>query len=644
MLGWEQPKKLARALLTQILHRRLVAQQGIQIPAPDGFGAHQAKDGAVLRHKGGLAGLAGGEAQAPRLRRQGLFVLRGVQIEIVCKDVALDHGVDQHGDVHVLVHIFAQARRAHGLIEGGQAEDQPLAAQRLFHAGQILLFPQKDDVVVFPRAARGVGAVGRGVEHHVRARDQVQLPPGEPGLERRKLLRVGDVDRQLVGEEVDVFLVGGAHRGDAPPGQARDGLLAPRELVDGKIHRKALGGQLAHDALVPGGKRVERAGEEGHGPVLGPRKRQLVHPHADEKTVELVERRGLQEAGFPPLARLKQQIEQLFARPTGPAQPPLDGRGACDDLRAQHLQGSGVDVVVIVRHARQQQPHAAPDALAGVGKVHKRGAERAQRAGCGAQGAGADQIFQKVQALGELLVRQKGQKPAKIGRDVDRDLVLPGFELTQEIHDDLIALFQPQQGEQAHQRLAGLLAHGQMLAHRKQICKVHRRVEGLLAPASCLVQQCLDLGDLHDPVDRGLEVAQMHGGKVRLCLLRRAAKGQKKSVFQIQHRVAARRKGCKRRQKRVRIGKAGGQKLQPPKGQDPIRLIGGEHRPKHPYNVRKLLRLQPVQGQKVERVCKRKARRALRLVKPLQKRRQIVRKLQLVAGGKQAFCNDFQGV
>ena len=120
--------------------------------------------------------------------------------------------------------------------------------------------------MVVIRGRAGLRAlVGRGVRDHVAARDKVDLPARKQLPQPRKIVRHGDVDGDLVREQIRVPLVGSRNGDDAAAQELGKRLLAPREFVDGKIDLKAARADLLYDLLVADGERVERAGEERGG-------------------------------------------------------------------------------------------------------------------------------------------------------------------------------------------------------------------------------------------------------------------------------------------------------------------------------------------------------------------------------------------
>ena len=501
-------------------------------------------------------------------------------------------------------------------------------------------------MVVVAGAAGLLPAVGGGVGDDVASRDQVELAAFKEAGELFQLLGVGDVDGDLVREEEDALQIRHAHGGDLPPHQLRHGLLGPGELVDGEIDLEALPAQLRDDPLVAGGEGIEGPREEGHGPRFGIGEGQLVHPAADQETVQMVEDRRLRKAGVLAMALLGEQAEELLSRPDAEVLPPPVGEaGRGQHPLAEHGKGGLVDGVVVVGDAGQQnaQDLIGP-AAHGLRQLRQEPAQ-GQKAGRGRPyGGGADQIAQIVQALRQLLVRKLRDQDAQIIRDEGRDLILPGFELAQQVYDDLVLLVQRQQVRQLQQGASGPLPDRKMLAHREQVGQVHGRVEGVLRVGQSLLGERVDLCELHDPVDRGLQVAQIELGGLQL--------GQSLAPQAGEH-VALGSPGL-RRQKA----------LQP--GQEPGLLRRFQHglellEPAQDHHAQGLLRelqlfqqrigqpvqplrTQPVQGQIVDAVDQREKGLAALGFQPAEQRLEIGRDLLRRAAFKQGSRDDLQRV
>ena len=107
--------------------------------------------------------------------------------------------------------------------------------------------------------------VGRGVGDHVAARDEIQLPARKQRLQPGKIVRHGDVDRDIIREQIRIPLVGHGDGDDPAPQELRERLFAPRELVDGQIDLEAARADFLYDLLMTDGKRIKCAGEKRSG-------------------------------------------------------------------------------------------------------------------------------------------------------------------------------------------------------------------------------------------------------------------------------------------------------------------------------------------------------------------------------------------
>ena len=258
------------------------------------------------------------QAVLPLLPGQLVFCLRLADIQAVFVDKRLHHGIDEHGNIQPAIDIVSDARGADGLIKHRQRQHaQPSADDGRERLPRLvrLLAAAENDVVILRRRAGLAAAIGGRAADHVAARHKIQLPLRQQTLQQRQIARHGDVDGNIVREEVGIPLVGGGDHGDLPPQELGKRLFAPRKLVDRQIHLKAQRADVLHDLLVPGGKRVERAGEERRGLLRRKRQRAALDLIAHEKAVEMVEHRRVVKAHGLPRARLAQEREQLFVQP-----------------------------------------------------------------------------------------------------------------------------------------------------------------------------------------------------------------------------------------------------------------------------------------------------------------------------------------
>ena len=180
----------------------------------------------------------------------------------------------------------------------------------------------------------GRGLVGGGPRHHVGPHHQVQLPPREDLPQAEEVRRCRQIYGDVMGEEVDVKLVGNRHTDDLPPDQRGLGLFGPGELVHRQIDLHAQVPDGGDDALVGEGEGVESAGEEGGG-LIPPLKVEGAALNAVRhgEAVDVGEGGGGVEKGQLPSGLLADEEEELFGN-----------------------QGEQADFVVIGQHLGGKQP------------------------------------------------------------------------------------------------------------------------------------------------------------------------------------------------------------------------------------------------------------------------------------------------
>ena len=293
---------------------RAAQQQYPVVAAEDGLpqGIPPGKPGGELLHQGPGGGLLPLELQVSGVQ-QGL--VRGVpEIQAVLIDKVLDHRGHQSGDVPVQVHVLPDTGGADVLQVGGQLQMEHLAGDGQLFGQRFFPGPAEDHVVHpvdGPGAGRGL--IAGGVGHHVAARHNVQLLAGEQLAEPVQVLGVGDVHRDVVGEQVDVEVPRHGQVDDLPPDEMGLGLFGPGELVHRQIDLKAQVPDGLDDALVGQGEGVEGAGEEGDlsGRLEG--EWAMVQPVQGDEPVDVGQGGGPIEEGQAALVRRLQNEKQQLA-------------------------------------------------------------------------------------------------------------------------------------------------------------------------------------------------------------------------------------------------------------------------------------------------------------------------------------------
>ena len=162
------------------------------------------------------------------LAPQHVLLLRGADIQTAFVDIRLHDRRDEHGDIKILVDRGADARGADRLIKRRQRQKQQLPpddrGQRRAVGAAVAA---EDDVVIICRRAGLRAFVGRGVGDHVAARDEINVSVRKQVPQPRKILRHGDIDGDLVREQIRVPLVGSRDGDDAPAQELGKRFLAP---------------------------------------------------------------------------------------------------------------------------------------------------------------------------------------------------------------------------------------------------------------------------------------------------------------------------------------------------------------------------------------------------------------------------------
>ena len=401
------------------------------------------------------------------------------------------------------------------------AGDEILGVTLVVHLPLGLAGPAEHDVVhVVHRVFPGRGRVGRGPGDHVAAHHQVHLPAGEHRLESGQVAGVGDVHRNFIREQVHVEHIRHRHTHDLAAHQMGLGVFGPAELVNGQVHLVAHVPNGPHNALVGQGKRVERAGEEGHLVPDAHGQAAVLHMVVGDEAADVAQRRGpviqtkdgglvfIQEEQQLLEAQAEQAVFLLLAQP-----------GAGEQL-AQQLQSLLPHRDPVAGQPAQQaaQQPVGPAAvflrrlgkLAGVyAVIFQNDGQRVQRTAHNAlvgAGEGGPQVLDQ---LIQLLRRQPEGKLAQIPGNVLGEFVFAHFQALHQLHRDLVALVRGEQLDNAQQRRAGVAPHHHLFAHLDEVAQVGGNVQDVVGAALVhLIRQQLDVHRLDDPGGAGFQVVQ----------------------------------------------------------------------------------------------------------------------------------------
>ena len=361
--------------------------------------------------------------------------------------------------------------------------------------------------------------------HHVAARHQVHLLIGEQLPQALQVRGVGDVHRDLVGEQVHMEVPGDGQVDDLPADQVGLGLLGPGELVHRQIDLKAQVPDGVDDALVGQGEGVEGAGEEGD--LLGPQEGEgaVVQPPQGDEPVDVGQGGRPVEEGHGVVldGGLLHQEQELAVAQGEQVGLLLHGEDvALKEQVAGDQQGllphGGAVVGQTLEEEAQQLLPPVLIALAGLGEplpvggvVLEEHADGVQRPGHRRVVGGAQQGLQPQHLLVQLAGVQVQGGLAQVLGDVLGDLVLAHLQALAQLHHHLVALVPAQQGQDAHQGGAGVVADHHPLGHLDQVGEVGADVEDVLHHAVLhLVPEELHAHRLHPPVGGVFQVVQKH--------------------------------------------------------------------------------------------------------------------------------------
>ena len=186
------------------------------------------------------------------------LILRFTQIEAVLVDELLHCRVNQVGDVAVEVDVFTDTGRTDVLQMGRQGQLDHLAGDERERRAVMLSLvallaadpPEHDMVHRMDRIRRRSRTIGGGVAHHVAADHNIKLLAGEHPAQAAQVSGVGDVDRHIIREQLDMQLVGNRHADNLPPDQVGLGLFGPGKLVYREVDLEPEVADRPHDPLM----------------------------------------------------------------------------------------------------------------------------------------------------------------------------------------------------------------------------------------------------------------------------------------------------------------------------------------------------------------------------------------------------------
>ncbi len=194
------------------------------------------------------------------------LIFRLPQIQPLMVDILLDHRIDEAGDIPVLINVLPDLSGADVLQALGQLQLLHLSGDAFIDLSRPGVTGPAEDQMV--EAMDGIFLwllfIGAGVMDHVRSRHDIDLLLRKDLPKPLKIRRIGDIDGDIVGKQVDIKLIGHGHIDDLPAHQMGLGLFRPGKLVDGQEHRIAQLPDPSCDLLVGQGERVKGARKKRH--------------------------------------------------------------------------------------------------------------------------------------------------------------------------------------------------------------------------------------------------------------------------------------------------------------------------------------------------------------------------------------------
>ena len=459
---------------------------------------------------------------------QDVFVRRFAQVQVIIVDEILGHGVDEVGNIPVEVDIFPDTGRADIFVEFIQQQRDDLARNGIAAGSFLVLrFPRfsgKGNVV---HCMYGISCrhsfIGRGVFDDVGPDGDIQLFSRKDFLQASHVGLVGNIDRHVVREGVNVLFIGHGHIHDLAAHEPRLGMFGPGKFIEGQIDIESQVADPAGHGLV-----AQTEGVEGAGIKAGLMMARELEGAAEELVtadiaVDVVQHGGIAVEIQCPFAVFKERDQQflvgmgkeeirLFLRHAGAVED--EAADITESITAPFLivMGIGLD------HDIQEMALPFFVLFLIIGKGRHEFPEMFQNDADGADHGrrhlGAGRQYLLVQGDDEFiqfLRRQFQDHAAQIFRHVLGNLQVSDLKAVEEFHRHFVALGIGHAAGDRHERLTGSLADKEGFAHFEQVGQMHAQVHDRAAVTAVveIMDHEVDIGHFDDPVGAHLEVIEI---------------------------------------------------------------------------------------------------------------------------------------
>ena len=246
--------------------------------------------------------------QSDFLSLQDVLICGFPQIKAVFVYIVLCHRVYQVGNIPVHVDVFSYPRRADVLVVFFKGEIYDFARYGIMGGSLPASSRSAKALLLFLRSAsennviEGMyGVLGRlpavtgGILYYVASRHKEQFSALKEPFQQGQILRICNVYRNVVRENIHVFLVCNGHTEYFSSLQPGLGLLGPAELVKGQINLAAHIPDFPCDSLMAQTERVESARKESHRSRLGYVKFPYLQLISADKAIDMIEHGGIVE-------------------------------------------------------------------------------------------------------------------------------------------------------------------------------------------------------------------------------------------------------------------------------------------------------------------------------------------------------------